>query len=152
MKAEIYATAGTAEKRDFLRSLGIDRVADSRSLDFARDVMAWTGGEGVDVVLNSLAGEAIPRGMALLRPGGRFLELGKRDILQNSPLGLQLLGRNRAFLAIDLYALARDRPEQLDHLVEQHRSVPERFTHGQPPGRTGAVGISPRSNRWKRAE
>ena len=119
MKAEIYATAGTAEKRDFLRSLGIDRVADSRSLDFARDVMAWTGGEGVDVVLNSLAGEAIPRGMALLRPGGRFLELGKRDILQNSPLGLQLLGRNRAFLAIDLYALARDRPEQLASLLSE---------------------------------
>jgi NADPH:quinone reductase-like Zn-dependent oxidoreductase/acyl carrier protein len=108
--AEVYATAGSPEKRDFLRSLGIERVADSRSLAFADDVRAWTGGEGVDVVLNSLAGEAIAGGMALLRPGGRFLELGKRDILQNSPLGLQLLENNRSLFAIDLNRLSRDRP------------------------------------------
>ncbi|HVD77687.1 MAG TPA: type I polyketide synthase, partial [Vicinamibacteria bacterium] len=119
LKAEIYATAGTAEKRDFLRSLGIERVADSRSLAFADEVRAWTGGEGVDVVLNSLAGDAIARGMALLRPGGRFLELGKRDILQDSPLGLRLLRNNRAFFAIDLYALARDRPAQLASLLSE---------------------------------
>ena len=108
--AEVYATAGSAAKREFLRSLGIDRVADSRSLAFADDVNAWTGGEGVDVVLNSLPGDAIARGLALLRPGGRFLELGKRDILQNSPLGLQLLEDNRSLFAIDLNRLARDRP------------------------------------------
>jgi acyl transferase domain-containing protein/acyl carrier protein len=107
--AEIYATAGTPEKRDFLRSLGIERVSDSRSAAFADEVAAWTAGEGVDVVLNSLSGDAIARGMGLLRPGGRFLELGKRDILQNSPLGLQLLDNNRSFLAIDLNRLSRDR-------------------------------------------
>jgi acyl transferase domain-containing protein/acyl carrier protein len=108
--AEVYATAGNPEKRDLLHSLGIERVSDSRSLAFADEVMAWTGGEGVDVVLNSLAGAAIARGMALLRPGGRFLELGKRDILQNSPLGLQLLENNRSLFAIDLNGLSRDRP------------------------------------------
>jgi NADPH:quinone reductase-like Zn-dependent oxidoreductase/acyl carrier protein len=75
---------------------------DSRSLDFAEEVLQITGGEGVDVVLNSLAGEAIPRGLSILRLCGRFLELGKRDIQQNSQLGLQLLKNNVSFFAIDV--------------------------------------------------
>jgi NADPH:quinone reductase-like Zn-dependent oxidoreductase len=56
--AEIYATAGSAEKREFLRSLGVEHVMDSRSQSFADEVMRLSGGQGVDVVLNSLAGEA----------------------------------------------------------------------------------------------
>src|SRR5262249_24326691 len=71
--AEIFATAGSPEKREFLLSLGIPHVMDSRSLAFADEVMERTGGEGVDVVLNSLAGEAIPRGLSILRANGRFL-------------------------------------------------------------------------------
>ncbi|MBI3779503.1 MAG: zinc-binding dehydrogenase, partial [candidate division NC10 bacterium] len=75
--AEIFATAGTPEKRDFLRSLGIQHVMDSRSLAFADEVMERTGGQGVDVVLNSLSGEAIRKGLGILRDYGRFLEIGK---------------------------------------------------------------------------
>jgi NADPH:quinone reductase-like Zn-dependent oxidoreductase len=71
--AEVFATAGSPEKRQFLASLGIAHVMDSRSLAFAEEVMARTHGEGVDVVLNSLAGEAIPRGLSTLRAHGRFL-------------------------------------------------------------------------------
>jgi acyl transferase domain-containing protein/acyl carrier protein len=79
--AEIFATAGSPRKRDYLRSLGVDHVLDSRSLAFADQIRAITGGRGVDVVLNSLAGEFVTRSMSLLGPGGRFIELGKVDIL-----------------------------------------------------------------------
>jgi len=78
--AEVFATAGSPEKRALLRSLGVPHVMDSRSLDFADEIRSATGGEGIDIVLNSLAGEFIPRSLALLRAGGRFLELGKTDL------------------------------------------------------------------------
>ena len=78
--AEIFATAGNSEKRQFLSSLGVPHVMDSRSPGFADEILAKTGGEGIDVVLNSLAGEMIPKSLSLLRKGGRFLEIGKRGI------------------------------------------------------------------------
>jgi acyl transferase domain-containing protein/acyl carrier protein/SAM-dependent methyltransferase len=78
--AEIFATAGTPEKRALLKSLGVQHVFDSRSLEFSPGVLSVTNGEGVDVVLNSLAGDFIPASIAALRHGGTFLELGKTDI------------------------------------------------------------------------
>ncbi len=78
--AVVYATAGSPAKREMLASLGVAGVMDSRSLAFADELLAATGGAGVDVVLNSLAGEFIPASLRVLAPGGRFLELGKRDV------------------------------------------------------------------------
>jgi acyl transferase domain-containing protein/acyl carrier protein len=78
--AEIFATAGTPAKRQLLRDLGVRHVHDSRSLSFADEIQTITGGEGVDIVLNSLAGEFITRSLGLLRRGGRFIELGKTDL------------------------------------------------------------------------
>ncbi|MFN7984381.1 MAG: SDR family NAD(P)-dependent oxidoreductase [Vicinamibacterales bacterium] len=79
--AEVFATAGSPEKREFIRALGVEHVMDSRSLAFADQIREITAGRGVDVVLNSLAGEFIPASLDVLAEGGRFLELGKRDIL-----------------------------------------------------------------------
>ena len=78
--AEVLATAGTPAKRALLHELGVAHVFDSRSATFADDVLAATGGRGVDVVLNSLAGDLIAAGLRALAPGGCFLELGKRGI------------------------------------------------------------------------
>ena len=78
--AEIFATAGSPEKRAFLKSIGVQHVMDSRSLAFADDVMRITNNEGIDIVLNSLTGEFIPKSLELLRAGGRFLEIGKSGI------------------------------------------------------------------------
>jgi acyl transferase domain-containing protein/acyl carrier protein len=106
--AEVFATAGSPEKRAFLESLGVRHVMDSRSLTFADEVMARTGGEGVDVVLNSLAGEFIARSMAVLRPGGRFLEIGKRGIWD-----AERARRERGdvrYVAYDLADVLRDDP------------------------------------------
>jgi len=79
--AEIFATAGSPAKRSHLQALGVTHVFDSRSLGFADEIMSGTGGRGVDIVLNSLAGEFIAKSVSTLAPHGRFLELGKRDIL-----------------------------------------------------------------------
>ena len=78
--AIIYATAGSAEKRALIQSLGVEHVMDSRSLAFAEEIMARTEGAGVDVVLNSLSGEFIPKSLSVVKPGGIFLEIGRRDI------------------------------------------------------------------------
>lgn len=117
--AEVFATAGTEEKRDLLRSLGVREAMDSRSLDFADRVHRVTGGEGVDLVLNSLSGEALAASLSLLAPYGRFLELGKRDIHGGRPLGLEPFRRNLCFFAIDLYRMIAERPALLGaHLRE----------------------------------
>ena len=108
--AEVYATAGSEEKREFLRSLGIEHVMDSRSLSFAHQILEATNGEGVDMILNSLAGEAIEKGLDVLADYGRFLEIGKRDIYQDTRIGLQPFRKKLSFVAIDLDAALRERP------------------------------------------
>ena len=108
--ASVIATAGTATKRDLLSLLGVDYVLDSRSLAFADQVMALTDGVGVDVVLNSLSGEAISRGLELLRPHGRFVELGKRDIYANSRIMLKAFRNNISLFCVDVSQLAGSRP------------------------------------------
>ena len=79
--AEVYATASRG-KWDMLRAIGLDdkHIADSRTRDFEQRFRAATGGRGVDVVLNSLAGDLIDASLRLLAPGGRFVELGKTDV------------------------------------------------------------------------
>ncbi len=111
--AEIIATAGSDEKRDYLRRLGIKHVFGSRSLDFADEVLAATSGRGVDIVLNSLPGPFLEKGLSVLAPGGRFLEIGKRDVYADTAIGLKSLRRNAAFFAIDLARLAVEQPQAL---------------------------------------
>ncbi len=103
--AEIYATAGTEAKRRYLRELGIEHVFDSRSTRFADQIRALTGGVGVDVVLNSLTGAAQRAGLDLLRIGGRFIELGKKDIYADTRIGLFPFRRNISLHSVDLGVL-----------------------------------------------
>ncbi|NRG18484.1 SDR family NAD(P)-dependent oxidoreductase [Rhizobiales bacterium] len=109
--ARVISTAGSEEKRSFLRLLGADHVLDSRSLEFADRVMQLTDGEGVDVVLNSLSGEAMEHSIEVLRPFGRFLELGKRDFFENTHIGLRPFRQNLSYFGIDAdQLLTRQRP------------------------------------------
>lgn len=109
--AKVIGTAGSPRKRRMLELLGVDHVLNSRSLEFADDVMKITGGVGVDVVLNSLAGEAITKGLNCLRPFGRFLEIGKRDLYANSHIGLRPFRNNLSYFGIDADTLIGERPE-----------------------------------------
>ena len=129
--AEIFASAGSVEKREFLRRIGAHHVVDSRSLAFADDIREITHGEGIDVVLNSVAGDAIHKGLSILRPYGRFVELGKRDFYANSKLGLQPFCNNIQFFGVDLDRLLVDRPalskqlfDELAPLLDQRVFVP----------------------------
>lgn len=117
--AEVFATAGSAEKRDFVHLLGADHVFDSRNLDFADQILAQTGGKGVDVVLNSLAGEAIRRNLRILKPFGRFLELGKRDFFENTPVGLRPFKDNISYFGIDADQLLTGRPQLAARLFRE---------------------------------
>ena len=108
--ALVIATAGSTVKRAFLRLAGADHVFNSRDLGFADAVREATRGEGVDIVLNSLSGEAMERSLELLRPFGRFLELGKRDFYLNRRLHLRPLRQNLSYFAIDVDQLPLRRP------------------------------------------
>jgi NADPH:quinone reductase-like Zn-dependent oxidoreductase/thioesterase domain-containing protein/acyl carrier protein len=117
--AEIFATAGSDEKREFLRSLGVEHVYSSRTVDFAEQILADTGREGVDVVLNSLPGEAISKSLSILRAYGRFLEIGKTDIYQNRMIGLLPFQDNLSYFAIDLDRMLRQRPAAIRALFAE---------------------------------
>ena len=126
-RAEIFATAGSDEKRELLKMIGVDHVLDSRSLRFADEIMALTHGQGVDVILNSLAGEAINRNFSLLRPFGRFLELGKRDFYENTRIGLKPFRNNISYFGIDADQLMHERPELTRQLFSEVIGL---FEHG----------------------
>jgi acyl transferase domain-containing protein/acyl carrier protein len=149
--ARIIATAGTPARRDHVRSLGVDLVSDSHSPKFVDDVLEWTDGRGVDVVLNSLSGDLLTRSFDLLAPFGRFVEIGKRDITQNRRLSTGLFDRNRLFLGLDLDQMMVDRPdrflrlarETLDHLAAgDFPSIP--VTTFPPSGLTEALRLMER--------
>jgi acyl transferase domain-containing protein/NADPH:quinone reductase-like Zn-dependent oxidoreductase/acyl carrier protein len=99
---EVYGTAGSPMKRQLLRSVGVHHVLNSRTLEFADEIMALTNEEGIDIVLNSLAGEAIPRSLELLRLYGRFLEIGKRDIYGGTAISLKPFQNSLSYHAIDM--------------------------------------------------
>ena len=108
--AEIYATAGSEDKREQLLSLGVRAAFDSHSHAWHDDLMAATEGEGVDVVLNSLAGRHVELCLQALRPGGWHCEIGKVDIYRDNDLGLRIFRKNLRFAAIDVDRLMIDDP------------------------------------------
>jgi len=115
--AEIFATAGSPKRRDLLRSMGIEHVYDSRSVEFADEIRRDTDGYGVDIVLNSVTGAAQLAGIKLLALGGRFVEIGKRDIYGDTKLGLFPFRRNLAFWGVDLGVMSVSHPRQVSQLL-----------------------------------
>jgi polyketide synthase 5 len=115
--AEIFATAGSEQRRQLLRDMGIEHVYDSRSIEFADLIRRDTEGYGVDVVLNSVIGAAQRAGLELLAFGGRFVEIGKRDIYGDTRLGLFPFRRNLTFYAVDLALMSFSHPDRLRDLL-----------------------------------
>ena len=126
--AETLVTAGSERKRDFLRTMGIRHVFGSRDLRWVNGVMEATGGRGVDVVLNSLAGEALLRGFETLAAGGRFVELGKHDIHAGTSISLAGFRRNTTFTGASLDVLSpralRDLWDEAWSLIDTHTLTP----------------------------
>ena len=108
--------------------MGVEHVFDSRSLDFSNQVMEATGGRGVDIVLNSLAGRFIAQSLKCLAPFGRFVELGKSDIYRNSKLNLERLGENISYFVVDVDRLAVQKPKLYQQVMTD---VVELFDRGE---------------------
>ncbi|MEX3573224.1 sulfolipid-1 biosynthesis phthioceranic/hydroxyphthioceranic acid synthase, partial [Mycobacterium tuberculosis] len=115
---EIFATAGSAQRRQLLHDMGVEHVYDSRSTEFAEQIRGDTDGYGVDVVLNSLPGAAQRAGIELLAFGGRFVEIGKRDIYGDTRLGLFPFRRNLSLYAVDLALLTHSHPHTVRRLLK----------------------------------
>jgi polyketide synthase 5 len=115
--AEIFATAGSEQRRQLLRDMGIEHVYDSRSIEFADLIRRDTDSYGVDIVLNSVIGTAQRAGIELLAFGGRFIEIGKRDIYGDTRMGLFPFRRNLTFSGVDLGVLSYTHPDRVRDLL-----------------------------------
>ncbi|KAJ6189933.1 hypothetical protein N7519_004841 [Penicillium mononematosum] len=128
--ADIFVTVGNAKKKSFVMDrfgLAEERILYSRDMSFASDVMQLTGGRGADVIVNSLAGEALRQSWNCIAPYGRFVELGQRDITINTRLDMAPFARNASFTAYNLaYTMRVDPQAARDVLVE----VLTLFSHG----------------------
>ena len=118
-EAEVFATAGSPEKRAYLKKMGISHVMDSRSLDFAEEIMEQTDGKGMDIVLNTLSGTAMRASMSVLASNGRFIEFGKTDLLNHGSIDLNLFDHNRSYHPIDLAQFIEERPDRAGVLLQK---------------------------------
>lgn len=112
--AEIFVTAGAPAKVDFLqKTFGLPRshILNSRSLEFRSEIMGLTKGRGIDVIINSLAGDALRESWRCLAMFGRFIELGKRDAVENTRLDMAPFLKSASFIAVGLNLFATHRPE-----------------------------------------
>ncbi|MEO1147015.1 MAG: aminotransferase class I/II-fold pyridoxal phosphate-dependent enzyme [Cyanobacteria bacterium J06638_22] len=115
MGATVFATASPA-KWDVLKSLGVAHVMNSRTLDFADEILALTDGQGVDVVLNSLNGDFIPKSLAVLAPQGRFVEIGKIGVWE--PEQVRDMRPDITYLPFDLLEVSQTEPERITGMLE----------------------------------
>ncbi|NJR16078.1 MAG: SDR family NAD(P)-dependent oxidoreductase [Calothrix sp. CSU_2_0] len=113
--AEIFATASPG-KWNVLRSLGVQHIFNSRTLDFSEEILAQTQGEGVDIILNSLTGDFIPRSLAVLKPQGQFIELGKIGIWQAEQV--RQIKPDINYFLVDLVDLCRRKPELIQSIFQ----------------------------------
>jgi acyl transferase domain-containing protein/NADPH:quinone reductase-like Zn-dependent oxidoreductase/SAM-dependent methyltransferase len=111
--AEVFATVGSLSKKQLLMDqYGIpgDHIFYSRDTSFAKGIMRMTENRGVDVVLNSLAGDGLAASWACMASFGRFVEIGKRDIHAHSRLDMFYFAKNVSFTAVDVFGMTKERP------------------------------------------
>lgn len=112
--AEIFVTAGSVEKREFLhQTFGVPKshIFSSRTPDFRDGILSATSGRGVDVIVNSLSGPLLQETWSIIAEFGRFVELGRKDFLENSHLAMKHFDRNVTFSGIEFQKYYTLRPE-----------------------------------------
>ncbi|KAG7008896.1 hypothetical protein G7Y79_00004g014800 [Physcia stellaris] len=105
---QVHATAATSEQRDFpANSFGLDpaQIYSSRNSSFLEGVLESTAGRGVDVVLNSLTGDLLQDSWTACAEFGRFIEVGKKDLLDAGNLCMKPFLIATTFTAFDLTSL-----------------------------------------------
>ncbi len=113
--AEVFGTAGSDAKREFLARLGVQHRLNSRTLDFAEQIMAHTG--GVDIVLNSLTGDFIPASLSALASGGHFLEIGKAGIWDAEQM--RAARPDAHYAVIYLGDVCKDQPDLIQAMLRE---------------------------------
>ena len=104
-ECDIYVTVGNEEKKRFIvEKFGISKnhIFSSRDVKFKYKIMELTKGRGVDVVINSLTGEKLEAGFDILADGGRFVEIGKYDMVQNRQMNMNEFQRDISFIAVSM--------------------------------------------------
>lgn len=120
--AEIIATVGSVSKSEMLverYKIPQSHIFSSRSLNFRSGIHRLTGGRGVDVVLNSLAGEAMQETWQCIAPMGTFVEIGKSGIYQRQNVSLEPFERNVTFASVDMTLVVKYQPEKLLPIFEK---------------------------------
>ena len=120
IKAKVFVTVGSQDKKNFImQTYGISssHIFSSRDTSFQQELMVMTNQKGVDVVLNSTAGEILRQSWQCLAPLGRFLEIGKRDLVQNANLEMGKFIDSVSFSAIDLGILADTKPHVFKRIL-----------------------------------
>lgn len=115
-------TTCSESKREFLKGqfgLSDDQIFSSRDESFVKGVMQSTEGRGADVILNSLAGKLLTASWDCIAPLGRFVEIGKRDVHQNSNLPMAPFRRNVMFASVDLVLIYETQPKLAQHILEE---------------------------------
>ena len=113
IKAIIYVTVGSVHKKNFIMqtyNIPEAHIFSSRDASFRDELMLLTEQSGVDVILNSTAGEILHESWQCLATLGRFIEIGKRDLVQDSSLAMEKFLDSVTFCAIDMMILAETRP------------------------------------------
>lgn len=102
--AEIFVTVSTTEKRKLMKEHGIkdDHIFNSRDLSFTKGINRMTNGQGMDVIINTLTGEALRQTWACISPFGRFVELGKKNALANNRLEMKHFSANVSFSMVNV--------------------------------------------------
>ncbi|CAI6352158.1 unnamed protein product [Macrosiphum euphorbiae] len=130
-ECEIFTTVGTAEKREFIKThfpqIPESHIGNSRDSSFEQMIMMETDGKGVDMVLNSLAEEKLLASVRCLATGGRFLEIGKFDLANNSMIGMELFLKEISFHGVMLDTLF-DSPNEWKEVFQ--RQVQENIDSG----------------------
>ena len=120
--AEIFATVGSAEKKKYLMdtcNIPEDHIFNSRDTSFEASVKYRTSGNGVDVVLNSLAGEMLKASLDCLAPFGRFIEIGKKDLIVNTRIEMSKFTNNITYATVDLLLLQAKRSQATGKVLSE---------------------------------
>ena len=123
--AEIYATAGSQAKLDYLKQRDVPYRINYRETDFETEIKRLTSGKGVDVVINTLPGDALQKGLNCLSPGGRYIEIAMTALKSARTIDLSVLSNNQTFYSVDLRKLGMQEPEVLDEYCQEMKRLIE---------------------------
>ncbi len=142
---QIFATAGSSEKIEYLKKCGVHHPINYKTQDFAEEVKKITGKNGVDVIFDAVGGKSVKKGMGLLNSGGRLICYGAADLSDRNIFGklksvvdfgiyhpIFLMMPSKSIIGVNMLKIADNKPlviqrclQQVVELVNQGVFIPE---------------------------